>query len=71
MAAAKMRITPDAELATEGAIRFRLDQLAKEIPTPAIARRIAALKLRLPQEAGKPILPAVNAALLVSKKDLE
>lgn len=71
MAAAKMRITADAELATEGAIEFRIDSLLKGEQTPAIARRIAALRLRLPQKAGAPILPAVNANLLISKKDME
>jgi len=71
MAAAKMRITADAELATEGAINFRIASLLKEPQTPATARRISALRLRLPQTAGAAILPAVNANLLISKKDLE
>lgn len=69
----KTRITPDSELASEGAILFRIDQIKRENNplTEAAARRIKALELRLPTQSGGPIKPAVPAHLLISKKDME
>jgi hypothetical protein len=71
MAAATMRITEDKNLATEGAVRFRIDQLSLQPPTAAILKRIAALKARLPKAEGQKMLPAIDPMLLLSKKDLE
>ena len=70
----KIRVTPDSELATPEAIEFRIAAIRKEcngILTPQAASRIAKLRNRLPAKPGGEIRPAVNAALLVSKSDVD
>lgn len=69
----KPRITPDGQLATPEAIAFRIALISNssEAMSPAAAKRIAALRLRLPSAAGKPLLPSVNPALLCSKSELD
>ena len=70
--AAKLRLTPDAELVTEVAIRIRINMIRQDGPvTPKDAKRIEALKARLPNAAGEAVKPAVDAALLVSSNCLE
>jgi hypothetical protein len=72
MAIPKMRICADSELPTIEAIKFRIEQIKTQNPvlTPALARRISALKLRLPQNPNEAMKPAVRADLLISKADL-
>lgn len=70
MAAAKMRVMTDSELSTEDQIRFRIDLLKKEIPLPQVLNRIKRLQERLPKSPTAKILPAYNAGLLASKKDV-
>ena len=69
----KMRETSDSELATLEAIQFRIDKIKRESPvlTPALNRRLSALKLRLPSKPGASIKPAVASILLISKRDLD
>lgn len=69
--AATLRITADKDLATEGAVRFRIGQLEHMPQTTAIKNRLAALKARLPKAEGQTIRPAIDPMLLLSKKDLE
>ena len=72
---AKVKITPDAELASTEAVRIRISQLEKELATtqnPAdskpLSRRIKILQDRLSMgQAGK---TAANPRLLISKNDL-
>ena len=82
---ATMRITPDSELATQEAIRFRIGQIEKDptISQNSKTKRICALRLRLPQPPSAPkitvtMLDTVGektakalplAYLLASKKD--
>lgn len=68
--AATLRVTPDSELATETAIRIRIDMLRKEIPVQQVLNRIKRLEARLPKTTGGGITPAINAGLLVSKRDI-
>jgi hypothetical protein len=72
---ATMRVTPDSGLASAEAINFRIGQLRKELAKPGnhsgTMRRINALRLRLPADSTKPLGPAVDASLLISKADLE
>ncbi len=71
--ASKIRIAADSELPTVEAINFRIELIKRENPilTPALMRRIAALRLRLPKDDSKAVIPAINPALLVSKSDLD
>lgn len=75
MAMAKMKITPDAQLATTEAVQTRVDQLKKELEktkNPSDVKqlngRIRALQTRL--GIGPAQKTVSNAALLISKNDL-
>jgi len=71
---AKIKVTPDAALATVEAVKIRLEQLRKEIESTRdsneiahLNRRIKALKDRL--SGGEKAQPA-DPKLLLSKNDL-
>ncbi len=69
-----LKVTADSELATPEAIQFRIDSIKREcgsVLTPAAANRIARLRSRLPAAPGAAMRPAVSAALLVSKSEVE
>ena len=67
-----LRVTPDEGLVTPEAIEFRIEQLRKECQTPAMYRRIQALKARLPKDPKAVVVVlGVDAALLVSKSELD
>ena len=73
---AKVRITPDTQLATPEAIRIRIAQLESEQKTTQnstdltqLERRIKALQERM--VAGSDLNIPRNASLLKSKRDLE
>jgi hypothetical protein len=72
---AKVKLTPDAQLATPEAIQIRIGQLEKELTTTThptdvrqINGRIKALKARL--EIGPEKTGGAKSGLLVSKNDL-
>ena len=68
------KMSDDTALVTVEAINFRIEKIKREagsVLNPAQARRIAALKARLPKDPNAPLAPAFNAALLVSKKDVD
>lgn len=78
-----IKITPDANLATPDAVRFRIGQIRerlKDCPPDAkgLLKRVAALQARLPAEkpaagaiaTAAPLKPAVPAYLLASKSDV-
>lgn len=68
------KMSDDTALVTAEAILFRIERIKQEagsILNPAQARRIAALRARLPKDPNAPVAPAFNAALLVSKKDVD
>jgi hypothetical protein len=68
-----IRICSDAGLPTPEAIKYRIEQIKRENSalTPALMRRITALKLRLPKDPCAPLLPAIDPALLLCKGDEE
>jgi hypothetical protein len=68
-----VRICKDENLPTPEAIKFRIEQIKRENPvlTPALMRRITALKLRLPKDPFAPLLPAIAPEMLIKKGDEE
>lgn len=69
-----LRETKDGDLVTPEAINFRIEKIKRENATltPALAKRIAALRLRLPKDPNVTVLEkAINPALLVSKSDVD
>lgn len=72
----KVRITPDAQLATPEAIRIRITQLEAELKTTQnptditqVSRRMKALQDRL--TAGTDLNIPRNVSLLKSKSDMQ
>lgn len=63
-----LRVTPDAELPTPEAIEFRIELLRREKPTKTVAKRIEALKARLP---GYTPPVRVDSSLLASKSQVD
>jgi hypothetical protein len=68
-----VRVCKDENLPTPEAIKFRIDSIKRDSPilTPALMRRITALKLRLPKDPMAPLLPAIDPAMLIKKGDEE
>ena len=69
-----LRETPDHGLQTPEAINFRIEKIKREnnnVLTPALMRRVAALKARLPKDPNAPLAPAFAPHLLASKKDVD
>lgn len=70
-----LRETKDSELVTPEAIRFRIERIkaANPVMTPACARRVEALRQRLPSDPNNSavLAPAINPNLLISKRDVD